>query len=345
MKAAEAGLDYRVRAYEPADEDAVVDLLRASLGEGPTGNRTKEFFRWKHVDNPFGRSLMLVADHDGEPVGLRAFMRWRFAVDGRVIRAASAVDTATHPRFQGRGIFTRLTLDAVEALREDTDLIFNTPNDKSGPGYLKMGWQLAGKVPISVRVRRPVRFVAGLRSARSDVKASGEPPHVAAPPAGDIFAARADEIDALLLTRAEAPGRMTTLRNLSYLRWRYADIPGLRYHALSDWSDGHLTGLGIFRVRARGSLWETSIAELLVASGDTRAARRLLRAIGSAAATDHVACHLSKGGRVAGAARRAGYVSAPVGVTLAVRTLTESLTPDPVSLHSWNLSLGDIEVF
>ena len=62
------------------------------------------------------------------------------------------MDTATHPDFQRRGIFSRLTEAAVEAARDDgVDLVFNTPNEKSGAGYLKMGWQEVGPIGVMVR--------------------------------------------------------------------------------------------------------------------------------------------------------------------------------------------------
>ena len=47
---------------------------------------------------------------------------------------ARAVDTATDPEFQGRGIFTRLTLEALDALpAEGVELVFNTPNARASP--------------------------------------------------------------------------------------------------------------------------------------------------------------------------------------------------------------------
>ena len=67
MKQAETARDVEIRPYRDGDEPAVLELLRVSLGRGPAGDRTPELFRWKHVENPFGRSLMLVAAHeDGE---------------------------------------------------------------------------------------------------------------------------------------------------------------------------------------------------------------------------------------------------------------------------------------
>ena len=124
---------------------------------------TAEFFRWKHLENPFGRSYMLLAEAEGDG-GLPLVHAMAIRRGRRTVTAVRAVDTATHPDHQGRGIFRLLTTTAIEALRAEADLIFNTPNDKSLPGYLKMGWRRVADVPIRVRVRRPVRFVRHLRS-------------------------------------------------------------------------------------------------------------------------------------------------------------------------------------
>ncbi len=61
------------------------------------------------------------------------------------VRAVRAVDTATHPDHQGRGIFSTLTPTRSRRCGSRADLVFNTPNEKSLPGYLKMGWQIVGQ--------------------------------------------------------------------------------------------------------------------------------------------------------------------------------------------------------
>ena len=167
MSSTELGTALQVRPYVAADEPAVLALLVGALGEGPSGARTPDFFRWKHLENPFGESLLLVAELDGEIVGLRAFLRWGFTLGDRSLRAVRAVDTATREDQRGKGIFSTLTKAALAELRTDTDLVFNTPNGSSRPGYLKMGWQEVGRVPVWIKVRRPVAFARGLRSATS----------------------------------------------------------------------------------------------------------------------------------------------------------------------------------
>src|SRR5687768_822241 len=130
---------------EATQEDIpeIVSLLKLSLGESLMA-KSERFWLWKHVENPFGVSPVIIAVADGKIVGVRAFMRWAWADETERIEAVRAVDTATHPEFQGKGIFSKLT----KALLKDCEekgirLVYNTPNSQSLPGYLKMGWNVA----------------------------------------------------------------------------------------------------------------------------------------------------------------------------------------------------------
>ena len=202
-----------IRHFRDDDLPRVLELLRSSLGGGPGGMRTGDFFRWKHLENPFGRSFALIGEADGRLVGFRAFMRWRLSAAGTAVLAVRAVDTATHPDYQGQGIFSTLTRRSIESLRDEADLVFNTPNEKSLPGYLKMGWQIAGKVPVRVRVRRPFRFVRRIRSLHEEIDVPLETPPIAAATAAEVLAGE-DSLPELLLRTspriADSPPRETS---------------------------------------------------------------------------------------------------------------------------------------
>jgi ribosomal protein S18 acetylase RimI-like enzyme len=325
-----------IRPFAAEDETGVLELLHEALGGGPAGMRPPEFFRWKHRSSPFGPSLLLVAEADGKLVGLRAFMRWRFVAGPAVLEAVRAVDTATHPDFQGMGIFSRLTRAALDDLEGTADLVFNTPNGKSGPGYLKMGWREVGKVPVAVRARRPLRLLLSGRA-----RARPAPPVTAAPAAEALT----DEAAlAALLAREPSPRGLATPRTPEYLRWRYGAAPLLGYRAVTEERGGELAGLALFRVRPRGRLWESTVAEVL-AGGDPGTARRLLRKVARAAPVDHLTLHAPAGTPLATAARRAGYLPSPAGILLVANPRTAGLEPDPTRLDAWALSLGDLEVF
>jgi hypothetical protein len=334
---------FEVAPYRDEDEPLVLQLLAESLGPGPAGQRSPEFFRWKHLANPFGRSLMLVA-RDGERIiGLRAFLRWRLRAGDRIIRAVRAVDTATHPDHRGRGVFATLTREAVGLLRSDTDLIFNTPNELSGPGYLKMGWRKVGTVGMSVRPRRFLRVLARAGSFRASTPIPDRPEPVSRwAPAQQVLLDRRLEgfVGAVELDRA----RMSTPRDTAYLKWRFGDGP-IGYRAALREDGDRISGIAFLRVRPRGKLWEASVPDLLALPEEPRVAGRLLHDAIRAAPVDHVVCRFPRGSSAARAARRLGFLSVPRGPTLVVNPLRPDLRPDPADRDAWALSLADLEIF
>lgn len=254
-----------VRRAGPGDRPGIIDLCRATLGwtvEDPD----EAFFSWKHDDNVFGPSPSWVAVAGEEIVGVRVFMRWEFLDDdGHRLRAVRAVDTATSPDWQGRGIFNRLTLGALPELRRDgVDLVFNTPNEKSRPGYLKMGWRTVGRLPVAMRPTRP-GSLPGLLKARTAAERWSVDVGVGEDPA-DAFG---DEAELEALMAAVDPGRrIRTARSVAYLRWRYS-FPALRYRVVPVGAS-LADGVVVMRFRRRGGALEGVVCDRLVPTGSGR---------------------------------------------------------------------------
>jgi GNAT superfamily N-acetyltransferase len=139
-----------IRQPKLEDKSKIIELLQVSLGEAKL-KKTQEIWNFKHEKNPFGTSPVFVAEEGDTLIGVRVFMQWRWQLDNEVWVAYRAVDTATHPNYQGRGIFKTLTLKALDYIQEIGDcFVFNTPNDQSRPGYLKMGWKEVGKIKVAI---------------------------------------------------------------------------------------------------------------------------------------------------------------------------------------------------
>ena len=332
----DAPVDLRLRRATDDDRPAIIELCRQSLG-WKAGDPNEAFFEWKHDENAFGPSPTWVAEDERETlVGLRIFLRWRFRrPDGTTIHAVRAVDTATHPDWQGRGIFSRLTLGALDDLRDDgVDCVFNTPNGKSRPGYLKMGWHEVGKVPVSVRLTglRSIPKLAGARTAAemwSDESSVGLP-------ADEVLADR-DGVEALL-GRIGNGSRISTDRTPEFLHWRYRFAP-LRYRAVSL-GRGVEDGLVVFRVRKRGTATEATICEVLAPEGaSTRTAWKALKGSG----VDYLLKGSAAEGRLHLADARQGFVPVPaLGPILTWRPVARPMVP---TMDQLALGLGDIELF
>ena len=91
----------QIRKGNPEDIPQIIDLLRVSLGESLIP-KSIELWQWKHQDNPFGASPVILAEEKGALIGIRVFLKWEYSWGGKVISACRAVDTAVHPNFQGK---------------------------------------------------------------------------------------------------------------------------------------------------------------------------------------------------------------------------------------------------
>ena len=299
-----------IRAATDDDFDAIIAMGVRCLGWNGD-QRDRDFFRWKHHENPFGRSPAWVAESGDRLAGFRTFMRWRFVhgTNGETLEMVRAVDTATDPDFQGRGIFRDLTMAAVEELTADgIDAVFNTPNDKSRPGYLKMGWVELGRPSVRLRPLS-LRGLPRIAAARAPAELW---------PEGESTAEIRDLPEHLF------PARPTwrTDRTEELRAWRYRFTP-LGYAQTSTDRGG-----SVYRLRRRGAATELSLCEVHGPSpGITTELRRR---------ADY-ALRLGRGG-----GPLAGVPLPRQGPVVTWRALRSSAVP---SLADLDLCLSDIELF
>lgn len=96
----------------------------------------RQWFDWKYIDNVYGDSYIVLAYYNDKAVGVRAF--WRNDINEKL--SYQPCDTAVLKEFRGLGIFTKMTLKALEETKGS--FIYNYPNENSRPGYLKLGWNI-----------------------------------------------------------------------------------------------------------------------------------------------------------------------------------------------------------
>lgn len=232
----------QIRNGTEGDIPVIVELLKSSLGEGLI-QKSERLWNWKHVENPHGASPVLVAEADGQVVGVRAFLRWQWVYKGQELQAIRAVDTATHPDYQGRGIFKRLTLQGLADAKENgISFVYNTPNESSKPGYLKMGWIEMGRMALKLKIN-PFAYK---QKAIPEV------------PAQDWL-----KLDALLPQLSNPIAKteqMQTLLSPAYLEWRYKNNPLFDYYFLSDYKSYVL----FYRVKFHNFGQEMRIVDLLI---------------------------------------------------------------------------------
>lgn len=231
-----------------SDIPEIISLLKKSLGESLLP-KSEAYFIWKHYNNPFGESKILLAKESGKIIGIRAFMKWKWTNNEQTVDAVRAVDTATDPDFQGKGIFRTLTMAAVESCKnEGIAFVFNSPNQISIKGYLKMGWYAIGKMPILLSPGSffPKKF--------SEEKANAI--------YMDYNVASALEKLNSSWRLSERNKIMHTPISYDYLKWRYLDCPVAKYGAIIE--QGRF-GI-VFRIKKINKFTELRICEIWIES-------------------------------------------------------------------------------
>jgi GNAT superfamily N-acetyltransferase len=128
-------------------------LLNATFG----GNKfNMNALAWRYRDNPMGR-IVGVDAWDGDRLAAHYITcPMQAKIEGRVVRGLLSMNTATHPDYQGQGLFTRLAATAYDLGKSaGYEFVIGVANANSTPGFLrKLQFQhvaplLAGVLPLT----------------------------------------------------------------------------------------------------------------------------------------------------------------------------------------------------
>jgi GNAT superfamily N-acetyltransferase len=318
-----------VRQSTKEDLPQIIALLKQSIGEVLTP-KTEGYFLWKHDLNPFGKSKVLLSVEEGRIVGLRAFMHWSWVAENEHVSAVRAVDTATDPAFQGKGIFKKLTLQAVaECKHEGVNMVFNSPNPISMQGYLKMGWSLAGRLPVYIGpgslfprfydLQKLEQFYSDYSVAAALLKLNS---NWSVPSSGRFL--------------------HTPLR-YDYISWRYRDCPVAKYGAVIEPGKFGF----IFRLKRISRFVELRICELWTEPGSESAAparaafKKLIRKIRPALVTCAESPLFLSGNKQITTC----FGPFKKGPVITIRPLATDNLNNFEQFKEWQPSLGSMELF
>lgn len=127
-------------------------LLRAVFPTAP--QYSPEYLRWQYAENPDGAVVGFDA-YDGNTLAAHYATQPLVAnVFGKTVRGLLSFNTATHPDYQGRGLFTRLASETYECAKsEGYEFVVGVANANSSPGFVrKLGFQLVAQLDARVGV-------------------------------------------------------------------------------------------------------------------------------------------------------------------------------------------------
>ena len=136
-------MEYNFREIKSGDIPEIVELEKHLWGNDYKQNL--QHFKWKHVNTPFSETLLgAVATFKNKIVAYRGCVKTVWQLKRKKYDILSFSDVVVHPLHRRKGLFSSLTNYILEIYQNRSfHLSLNlSSNDKSQPGYIKLGWKL-----------------------------------------------------------------------------------------------------------------------------------------------------------------------------------------------------------
>lgn len=152
------GLEIRSAGTAPHQLAAYSELLGQVFGPAP--KFSPEALAWRYRDNPAGAVVGADAWSNGRLAAHYVTCPTAARLDGRPVRGLLSLNTATHPDFQKRGLFTQLAEHAFAAgAAAGFQFVTGVANANSTPGFTsKLGFQPVGRLHAGLLLRSPRSF-------------------------------------------------------------------------------------------------------------------------------------------------------------------------------------------
>ncbi|MES2274844.1 MAG: GNAT family N-acetyltransferase [Bacteroidota bacterium] len=135
-------LPYLIKRFQPDHINDMADLYHAVYRRRiPPGFFTNKYNTAhtgiKHIG-------FLAYNEAGNPIAFYGVIPCFLQMGAKAVLAAQSADTMTHPKYQGKGLFTKLANLTFNLCKENgIRVIFGFPNQNSLPGFInKLGWQV-----------------------------------------------------------------------------------------------------------------------------------------------------------------------------------------------------------
>ncbi|MGX4643831.1 GNAT family N-acetyltransferase [Massilia sp. SYSU DXS3249] len=133
-----------------------------------SGKFTRDYLAWLYVHNPDGRAFGFDAWEGNVLAAHYVCIPAQASIERRPVRVLLSLNTATHPQFQGQGLFTKLAAMTYEAAAVAGYAgVYGVANANSTPGFVrKLGFQLV----------RPLEALVGVGGIGRAGPAAGQAP-------------------------------------------------------------------------------------------------------------------------------------------------------------------------
>ena len=219
-----------LKRYKEGDEEQILELFELAFKK----KLSKDFWLWRFKNNPFLEPEMInLMWKDDVLAGHYAVSALEMVVDDKEVLASLSGTTMTHPSFQGKGIFSTLSLELYDRINGEhgVHLVLGFPNKNSHYGLVKkIEWKDVAIVPNLSLSTGNLKKTELQTSSR--IIETFEESH-----SGYIKN-----------TISELGFSVSVNRSTKYLNWRYTNCPINDYSCLEISENGSCVGVVISKI-------------------------------------------------------------------------------------------------
>ncbi len=215
--------EIQIRSFEEKDRENCLRLLAETF----SGQSDADTFRWRFEKAPKGQPILLCAHHRNRLVSFNSWIPWKFLHRGQTFTGYQSGESATHPEFRGRGIFSEILREGEKKARDlNIDFLFGFPSRMSYGSFYRQGYYPIAQYGFRIR---PLNFVWTRRG-----RAAGE------------TGSSCPTVPATVLHQSE---KITPVFDTEYLRWRY--LENSKRYVLVDFKENNLEAFFVLRENKR----------------------------------------------------------------------------------------------
>ena len=321
-----------------------------------TPQSTGEHYTWKYETFPSSpQSFQYAAFEDDKLVGFYGAIPYRYSICGTDHTAGMVCDVMTHSSMRGKGVFTGIGRYACDDMK-NKGISFTTGypvRPEVIPGHLKVGWKIAFKLPMFIKVFRsdsilkarglgfisvPVNIVIYLINFIVSLFSRDKSGYVTTEKDFSEFFRGMDFKKFIDDWKRTVPNHL--IKDEAFYRWRLGE-PSCKYRFLASYKDGRLTGMAIVRNVVLQKIPTLAILDLMTLEGHEKCADNLFNKMARIASAEKIeALALISSTKIASRYRflRSGVIKSPFIFRLIINKLNPRISDENIySEGNWHL--------
>ncbi len=235
----------KIRSYKKGDELGILKLDLISENH-PWNRRNNANWFWKYKGpNPFGKSIVVVAEHNKKIIATFAIIPINYRHKGKIIKGSHSIAMIVHPKWQKKGII-KLVVDKALSLSKKRKIkfIYGYPNDDAYELHkVIFGYEDVGNQYFYHHNMKMLKKNIYLNNIKKVNKFTNT---------HKVFFKSIKKDFKLILDR-----------NPNYLNWRYISRPDKKYYVFGYFVENQLKGYCILKLYKEGKILRGHFVDII----------------------------------------------------------------------------------